>query len=154
MTPKRQRLWLLIFFMLSVSAGVGIILNSFNNSLIFFYTPTQLQEANVAPEQLIRIGGLVEVGSVERTGEQSIQFTITDTTHSVTASYTGLLPNLFREGQGVVAEGTLQPDGSLMAKTILAKHDENYMPQEVADELKKSGRWQHYSDENIENFAP
>jgi cytochrome c-type biogenesis protein CcmE len=97
----------------------------------------------IEPGKRFRIGGLVEKGSVEKNGK-SVAFRVTDGTSAVRVAYTGILPDLFREGQGVVANGALGPDGTFRATEILAKHDENYMPREVADALKKSGRWKHY----------
>lgn len=154
MTPKRQRMWTLIVCAVALCTGLGLVLHSFSKHLIYFYTPTQLHAASTMPEQIIRVGGMVEVGSIQKTGEQSVRFVITDLTQTITATYDGLLPTLFREGQGVVAQGTLTPDGELHAATILAKHDENYMPKEVVDALKASGRWQAYSDANKKAYAP
>lgn len=119
------------------------MLQTFQEHIVYFFTPSQLAEKSVQAGQVIRLGGLVEEDSIQSTGEQSIRFIITDLTATTKVTYTGLLPALFREGQGVVAQGSVNAKGVFEAKTILAKHDENYMPKEVVDALKKSGRWQH-----------
>ena len=144
MSPKRRRLWMVIASLLVAGGGVALILRNLGDHLIYFYTPTQLQEAPIVDGQIIRLGGLVETGSVESTGKDSIRFTVTDMTNERTVNYTGTLPSLFREGQGVIAQGSVQHDGTLLATTILAKHDEYYLPKEVVDELKASGRWEQY----------
>ncbi len=145
MKPKHKRLIGLLVAGLVMTSGLALMLSAFSENLIFFYTPSQLSALDADKRiRIMRSGGLVEMGSVQKTGKTSIRFVITDLTESITADYTGLLPSLFREGQGVVAQGTLQPDGSFHAATILAKHDENYMPPEVVEALKASGRWEHY----------
>ena len=116
-------------------------LAAFRENLVFFYSPTEVFEKGVAPEARIRIGGLVEEGSVTRGGDV-VTFRITDLSRDLPVTYRGALPDLFREGQGVVAEGKLGGDGVFVATQVLAKHDETYMPPEVAEALKKSGRWQ------------
>ena len=153
MTPKRQRLMIVLLCAVAVCGGVGLILYSFSQHIIYFYTPTQVQSAKPEPIQEVRIGGMVEVGSIKKLSNDTIRFTITDLTHSIRATYAGHVPALFREGQGVVAQGTVV-DGVLKVQTLLAKHDENYMPKEVVDSLKASGRWQHYSEENKKTYAP
>lgn len=129
-----------------MGVATTIILRNFEDNLVFFFTPSQWQEklAAHAPDRPVRIGGLVKTGSVQGEGNKT-RFTITDLMHDMPVTYTGLLPSLFREGQGAVAEGTVDETGTLNATTILAKHDENYMPKEVVDQLKASGRWQEYS---------
>ena len=141
MTPKRRRLWLLAGSLAVLGAAVGLVLTALNDNIVFFYSPTQIAEKKPEPERRFRLGGLVEQGSVQKNG-QEVRFTITDLQNTVPVVYRGLLPDLFREGQGVIAEGTLGPDGSFAAREVLAKHDENYMPPEVAKALKESGRWQ------------
>ena len=134
-----------------IAAGLGVltvaavlVLNAFQSNLVFFFTPTQIA-ANEAPlGRTFRVGGLVEPGSVKKDGPE-VRFTVTDLQKTVPVVYRGLLPDLFREGQGVIAEGTLGPDGVFLARDVLAKHDENYMPPEVAKALKESGRWQEGS---------
>ena len=142
MSPKRQRLLFACFGVGFLIAATLLIMSAFRENLVFFFTPSDLEEKDIAATQRIRIGGLVENGSIEQEGEV-INFVVTDLTHSLHARYTGIVPALFREGQGVVAEGYLEPDGVFRAEKLLAKHDENYMPPEVADALKKSGKWQH-----------
>ena len=141
MTRKRRRLYLLLGGMLGLGLAAGLVLYAFRDNLVFFYSPTEAMEKHVAPGTHIRIGGLVEKGSVEKNGDH-ITFRVTDLKNSLPVAYTGALPDLFREGQGVVAEGALTESGVFDATQILAKHDETYMPPEVAAALKKSGRWQ------------
>ncbi len=140
MTRKRRRLYFVILGLAGLGAGVALALNAFQDSIVFFRSPTEVVEGKVAAGRRLQIGGLVEAGSVVKDGK-NISFTVTDMAHTVKVQYTGLLPDLFREGQGVVAEGKMD-NGVFVASTILAKHDENYMPKEVADALKKSGHWQ------------
>lgn len=128
-----------------MAAGAGIILSSLSDTMIFFYTPTQLVEKQKTPEfnasATLRIGGLVKKGSVKNIPEGGIHFIVTDLSHELPVTYHGLVPSLFRDGQGVVAQGTLNEHGEMDAQTILAKHDETYMPRQVVDQLKASGRW-------------
>lgn len=146
MKPKHKRL-LTVSGMIAVMAVAAFgILSSFREQLIYFYTPTDLQatleSGAFERNREVRVGGLVKEGSISTPQPGTTAFLITDLSHDIPASYTGLLPALFREGQGVVAQGKFSDAGQLQAATILAKHDENYMPQEVVDALKKSGRWQ------------
>lgn len=145
MSPKRQRMLFAFFGVGFLVAAVLLIMNAFSQHLVFFFTPSDLQANPPAAEQRIRIGGLVEAGSVTHLQGDAITFTITDLTASVPAQFSGILPALFREEQGVVAEGYLQA-GIFHADKLLAKHDENYMPPEVAKALKASGKWQHAGD--------
>ena len=140
MKPKRKRLWLLVASLAVLGVAVALVLNALSDNLVFFYSPSQAAEKHVAPERRFRLGGLVEAGSVKKNG-QEVRFTVTDTHKSVQVIYRGLLPDLFREGQGVVAEGALGPDGVFVAREVLAKHDENYMPPEVAKAIKEAGQW-------------
>lgn len=140
MTRKRRRLYLLAAAMLALGVAAALVLVAFRENIVFFYSPTEVAEKQFSPETRIRIGGLVEEGSVVRNGD-SVTFRVTDLANVLPVAYTGALPDLFREGQGVVAEGTLRPDGVFAATEVLAKHDETYMPPEVAEALKKSGRW-------------
>lgn len=142
MKPKRRRLWFVVMGLVTLGVAAALVLTAFEDNLVFFYSPSDLAEKDVAPGRRIRLGGLVEEGSVERQGETT-RFVITDLSHTVAVSYTGILPDLFREGQGVVTEGTLEPGGRFRASEVLAKHDETYMPKEVADALKESGQWRH-----------
>lgn len=141
MKPKHQRLIFIMVSVLFLCASVLLTLRAFRENLIFFYSPTEAAAAHLTAGQTIRLGGLVEKKSL-RQEEQHFRFRITDGNTGTEVFYTGLLPNLFREGQGVIAEGAFNRDGTFAAKRILAKHDEKYMPKEVVDALKKSGRWQ------------
>ncbi len=125
-----------------LAAACGLILYAISDTLVFFYTPSEAIAKAVAPGTRFRLGGLVEKGSLVRGQGTHITFTVTDTDKQMPVSYTGVLPDLFREGQGVVAEGKLNAAGVFVADTVLAKHDEKYMPKEVADALKKKGVWQ------------
>lgn len=144
MTRKRRRMYFILLGLLGLGAGTGLVLTAFQDNIVFFFSPTEVATRHVTPEQRIRVGGLVEQGSVEKDGE-NVSFSVTDMSNTLHIKYHGLLPDLFREGQGVVAEGRMGPDGVFIASEVLAKHDENYMPREVADALKKSGRWQEGS---------
>jgi cytochrome c-type biogenesis protein CcmE len=125
----------------ALGAAAALALSALNDTLVFFYSPSEIEAKSLAPGQTIRIGGLVEEGSVATTGDGSVRFRVTDLKTALPVTYRGVLPDLFREGQGVVAQGTLGPDGAFAASEVLAKHDETYMPPEVAEALKKSGRW-------------
>ena len=143
MTRKQQRLGLLALGMAALAGATVLVLSAFNDNLVFFYSPSELKAKPVAADRRVRIGGLVEAQSLARGADgRSVSFRITDGASDVAVVYQGLLPDLFREGQGAVAEGKLRPDGVFAASSVLAKHDENYMPREVVDALKKSGHWQ------------
>jgi cytochrome c-type biogenesis protein CcmE len=143
MTRKRRRLYILLLFMIGLGTAAALTLTAFRDNLVFFYSPTEIVEKNAPAGRNMRIGGLVETGSVERApGSTQVRFKVTDLQTAITVVYNGALPDLFREGQGVVAQGQLGGDGVFHAREVLAKHDENYMPPEVAAALKKSGRWQ------------
>ena len=143
MTRKRRRLVALGIGLSLLGAATALVLMAFNDNLVFFYSPSELAEKAIDPDRRIRIGGLVEPQSVMHQADgREIDFRVTDGNRTVAVVYNGALPDLFREGQGVVAEGRLRPDGVFAATSVLAKHDEKYMPPEVADALKKSGRWQ------------
>lgn len=142
-TRKTKRLYIVLTGMTMLGIAAALVLTAFDDSLVFFLTPSDLAERQINPGQRVRLGGLVEEGSVQKQADGlTTSFVITDLTAAVPVLYTGILPDLFREGQGVVAEGTLEPGGTMRATEVLAKHDENYMPAEVADALKKSGQWQ------------
>jgi cytochrome c-type biogenesis protein CcmE len=143
MTRKRRRLYAVLAGMATLGLATFLVLSAFNDNLVFFYSPTDLKTKHVPFERQLRIGGLVEEHSVTREADgKTIDFRVTDGSNTVAVSFTGGLPDLFREGQGVVAEGVLRRDGSFLASNVLAKHDEKYMPPEVADALKRSGHWQ------------
>ena len=142
MTRKRRRLYLLGLSLTGLAVATALTLTAFQDNLLFFYSPTDLQAKPVAVDQRFRLGGLVAEESFQRLDDGiSFAFTVTDLANTVPVVYSGILPDLFREGQGVVAEGQLRPDGIFEASNVLAKHDENYMPREVADALKQSGEW-------------
>lgn len=142
MTRKSRRLVLISACGAVLALAVGLILSAMSGSIVFFRSPTEVAQQGVAPGTRFRLGGLVKEGSLRRGPDQTVDFAVTDTNATVQVSYKGLLPDLFREGQGVVTEGMLEPGGHFRADTVLAKHDESYMPREVADALKAQGRWQ------------
>ena len=143
MTRKRRRLLGLALGLGLLGAATAMVLAAFNDNLVFFYSPSDLSEKAIAPGRRIRIGGLVEKQSLQRAADgRSVDFRVTDGKTDLVVVFDGALPDLFREGQGVVAEGRLRADGVFVASSVLAKHDEKYMPPEVADALKKAGRWQ------------
>jgi len=138
MTPKRKkRMTLIGLMLLGVAIAAGFALQAFNENLMFFYTPSEVAAGEAPAGRMIRVGGLVTDGSVKRQSDGlTVQFDVTDNDKTITVQYTGILPDLFREGQGIVAHGRLQQDRLFVAEEVLAKHDENYMPPEVADALK------------------
>jgi cytochrome c-type biogenesis protein CcmE len=139
---RKQRRGILIGVCLAVLGfAVGLVLYAMRDSIVFFYSPSEVAKMQIDPYQRFRLGGLVEMGSVERGEGTSVRFAITDKSKTLPVTYVGVLPDLFREGQGVVAEGTLAADGVFHADTVLAKHDETYMPPEVAKKLKEQGVW-------------
>ena len=142
MTRKWRRLYVVGLGMLGLFAAAALVLTAFEENLVFFYSPSDLAEKTLPPGRPVRLGGLVEEGSIERRDGLTVHFRVTDLSQSTPVVYEGLLPDLFREGQGVVTEGTLGPDGVFVAREVLAKHDETYMPPEVVEALKKSGQWQ------------
>lgn len=141
MTRKRRRLYIVALGMLSLAVAAALVLTAFEDNLVFFYSPTDLKEKELPEDRLVRIGGLVEEESIQRGADNRVSFVVTDLSNSVSVTYQGILPDLFREGQGVVAQGSLGPDGVFVAREVLARHDENYMPPEVAEALRKSGEW-------------
>ncbi|MBX9934458.1 MAG: cytochrome c maturation protein CcmE [Methylobacterium sp.] len=142
MTRKSRRLIMIAVCGGVLALAVGLILSAMSGSIVFFRSPSEVAQQGVAAGTRFRLGGLVQDGSLKRGPDQTVDFAVTDTNATVAVQYRGLLPDLFREGQGVVAEGTLGPGGIFKADTVLAKHDESYMPREVADALKAQGRWQ------------
>lgn len=142
MTRKQRRLMLIASAGAMLFLAAGLVAYALRDSIVFFYGPTEIVEKGVQPGTRLRLGGLVEAGSVERGPGQRVSFAVTDARTTVKVSYSGLLPDLFREGQGVVTEGVLEAPGRFRADSVLAKHDETYMPREVADALKKQGHWQ------------
>jgi len=140
MTRKRRRLYIVVVAMSVLGIAAGLVLMSFEDSLVFFHSPSDLVEKPVPAGRTFRLGGLVEEGSYAKSGVV-ITFRVTDLAESIDVRFRGLVPDLFREGQGVVAEGQLDENGVFVASNVLAKHDENYMPPEVAESLKKAGNW-------------
>jgi cytochrome c-type biogenesis protein CcmE len=145
MTHKQQRALLLIGGLALLGIAAGLVLYALNDSIVFFYTPSEALARHVAEGQRFRLGGLVEKGSVRHDSNDAVTFTVTDRDRAMAVSYQGQLPDLFREGQGVVAEGRLGTGGVFQADSVLAKHDETYMPKEVADALKAKGVWKEGS---------
>jgi cytochrome c-type biogenesis protein CcmE len=145
MTRKQRRLILIGASLGVLAFAAALVLNALSDSIVFFNSPTDVVEKHVAAGSRIRIGGLVKPGSLQRGDNLRVRFDVTDGKSDVAVRYQGIVPDLFREGQGVVAEGTLEPGGTLVADTVLAKHDERYMPREVVDALKKTGRWEETS---------
>jgi cytochrome c-type biogenesis protein CcmE len=141
MTRKQRRLVLIGSGLGVLAIAVALMLNAFRDSIVFFNSPSDLAEKHIRPGTRIRLGGLVKTGSLVRNGDLRVRFEVTDGKSEIPVNYQGVLPDLFREGQGVVADGTIDGAGVFDADTILAKHDETYMPKEVADALKKSGHW-------------
>lgn len=142
MTRRGRRLALIAAALAVVGAAAGLSLYALSDSIVFFMSPSEVVQKAVAPGARLRIGGLVKVGTVVKSADQNVAFVLSDGAHELKVTYQGLLPDLFREGQGVVAEGVLTAPGEMRAESILAKHDERYMPREVVDALKKQGRWQ------------
>jgi cytochrome c-type biogenesis protein CcmE len=140
MTRKQTRLTIILASLGVLGLAAGLVLYAISDTIVFFYTPSEVTEKKVVPGTRLRLGGLVEKGSISKDGTTTF-FVVTDTTATMKVSYTGQLPDLFREGQGVVAEGAQNTSGVFVADTVLAKHDENYMPKEVADKLKEKGVW-------------
>jgi cytochrome c-type biogenesis protein CcmE len=141
MTRKQRRLVLIGSGMAVLGVAVALMLNALRNSIVFFNSPSDVVEKHVPVGTRIRLGGLVQNGSLMRGNNMSVRFEVTDGKNGIPVDYQGALPDLFREGQGVVAEGALDGSGTFKADSILAKHDETYMPKEVADALKRSGHW-------------
>lgn len=137
---KQKRAAVILAGLAILGIAAGIVLYALRDTIVFFYTPSEIAE-KVTPGQRFRLGGLVEAGSVVKGDGMKVRFAVTDTIRTVTVEYDGQLPDLFREGQGVVTEGKLDASGNFVADTVLAKHDETYMPKDVADRLKEKGVW-------------
>ncbi len=139
MKPRHKKLAFIITGVAGLAVIVALIMNAFRSNLVFFFTPTQVIAKEAPVDRTFRIGGLVEKGSLKRENDGlTVHFVVTDLKHDMNVTYKGILPDLFKEGKGVVAEGKLSPEGQFVASQVLAKHDENYMPPEVAAELKAS----------------
>jgi len=140
MKRKHKRLTFVVIALCLLGVAAALVLSAFEDNIVFFHSPTDIKQKNIAEGRRIRLGGLVEEGSVKKAEDAIVNFRVTDMATAINVTYKGILPDLFREGQGVVAEGQLK-GGVFVADEVLAKHDETYMPPEVADALKKSGQW-------------
>ena len=137
MTPRQKRMITVVAILAGVGIATVFALQSFQKNLLYYYSPSQIQAGEAPSTRSFRVGGLVENGSLKREpGSLEVRFILTDYAHQQSVSYTGVLPDLFREGQGVIARGKMGSDGMFVAEEVLAKHDENYMPPEVKDSLK------------------
>ena len=142
MKSGKKRLALVGVILLGVGAAAALAFTAFRQNMLYFFSPTQVSAGEAPIGHTFRLGGLVETGSLKRHADGlTVDFAITDTAHRVPVTYSGVLPDLFREGQGIVAQGAFRPDRTFFAKQVLAKHDETYMPREVADRLKEKGEW-------------
>jgi cytochrome c-type biogenesis protein CcmE len=145
MTRKKRRLMVLLLAGLGLGTATALTLTAFQDNLVFFFSPSDVLANRPTPDRAFRLGGLVEAGSVERgmgsDGRPAATFRVTDGANAIPVTYSGVLPDLFREGQGVVTLGRLLPDGKFRATEVLARHDETYMPPEVADALRRAGHW-------------
>ncbi|MCW0235897.1 MAG: cytochrome c maturation protein CcmE [Ferrovibrio sp.] len=153
MTRKRKRLLAVLGLVGGLAVAAALVLSAFNDNLVFFHSPSDVAEKQLPADRRFRLGGLVEQGSVKKDGLNT-DFIVTDLRNSIPVRYTGMLPDLFREGQGVVANGRLDAQGRFIASEVLAKHDENYMPPEVAEALKKSGQWHEKSGDHNKLVKP
>jgi cytochrome c-type biogenesis protein CcmE len=140
MKARHRRLLWIVGGLAALAVAATFVTNAFRSNLVFFFTPTQIADGEAPTNKAFRIGGLVEPDSLQRVGDgTTVVFRVTDNARTVPVSYTGILPDLFKEGRGVVAQGTLEPDGTFKAREVLAKHDENYMPPEAAEALERAG---------------
>jgi cytochrome c-type biogenesis protein CcmE len=154
MTPRQRRMTLVFGIIAGVSIAGALALSAFRQNVTFFFDPSQVASGQVPPGERFRLGGMVTKGSVQRApGSLEVRFVVTDFKHDIPVSYTGVLPDLFREGQGVVAHGKIV-SGTFVADEVLAKHDEKYMPPEVVDALKRSGHWQETAAPQAAKNAP
>jgi cytochrome c-type biogenesis protein CcmE len=140
MKARHRRLLWIVAGLAALGIAATLVTNAFRSNLVFFFTPTQIADGEAPTNKAFRIGGLVEPDSVQRVGDgTTVTFRVTDNAKTISVAYTGILPDLFKEGRGVVAQGTLEPDGTFKAREVLAKHDENYMPPEAAEALRRAG---------------
>lgn len=151
---KQQRMLLVAVAVLLLGGATTLVMFALSDSVAFFATPTDIAEGKVEKDKNFRIGGLVVDGSVGRSGDGVVSFALTDQANEVTVQYAGILPDLFREGQGIVAQGRIGDDGTFMASEVLAKHDENYMPAEVAESLKQAGMWNEEGEGHSDGLMP
>ncbi|MBU0724428.1 MAG: cytochrome c maturation protein CcmE [Alphaproteobacteria bacterium] len=145
---KKRRLYIIGLGMLALAASTALVLNAFEDNIVFFFSPSDLQAKPVEEGRTFRLGGLVEEGSVQRMDGLTISFRVTDMANVIPVTYTGVVPDLFREGQGVVAQGQLK-SGVFVAREVLAKHDETYMPPEVAEALKRAEHWREDTAKSV-----
>ena len=138
MKARHKRFGFLVVALVGLGLASWLVLNALDNNLSYFFSPTEVAENKAPGDHIFRLGGLVESGSLQRGQELTVRFAVTDNANKVNVEYTGILPDLFQEGQGVIAQGRMNADGVFVADEVLAKHDENYMPPEVADALEKS----------------
>ncbi len=142
MTRKRRRLYIVLFGMAILGVAAALVLTAFEDNIVFFHSPTDIATKDLPKDRRLRVGGVVVADSIKREADGvTIRFDLTDLSNTVAVTYRGVLPDLFREGQGAVVEGKLDAGNVFRAEEVLAKHDETYMPKEVADALKKSGHW-------------
>jgi cytochrome c-type biogenesis protein CcmE len=143
MTRKQRRMSIVLAGLVTLGIATALVLTAFEDSVVYFHSPTDIAtRQDLQKDRRLRLGGLVKQGTWHKAADGlTHNFAVTDTAHDIKVAYKGIMPDLFREGQGVVMEGRLQPDGSFRADDVLAKHDENYMPREVADSLKEAGMW-------------
>ena len=143
MTRKKRRIYFILIGLATLSTAVALVMTAFEDNIVYFHSPTDIAtRTDLQKDRRLRLGGLVKQGSWQKESDGlTHKFFVTDTAHDIRVAYKGIMPDLFREGQGVVMEGRLQQDGSFRADEVLAKHDENYMPKEVADSLRKAGMW-------------
>ena len=154
MTRKQRRLTIIGGSLAVLAVAAALVLNAMRDSIVFFSTPAAVAEKHIAVGKRFRLGGLVEPGSLVRGDNLAVSFQVGDGSATLPVAYKGILPDLFREGQGVVAEGILEAPAVFRAETILAKHDERYMPREVVDSLKKQGRWQEGASGQLGSVKP
>ena len=153
MKPRHKRAAIVLAVISAVGVAVALVLNAFNSNLVFFYTPTQIADQQAPQGRTFRVGGLVQAGSVVREGV-TVRFVVTDTLKTVPVRYEGVLPDLFKEGKGVVAQGQLGADGVFAAREVLAKHDENYMPPEAADALQRADKMRAKMADTLSKSEP
>jgi cytochrome c-type biogenesis protein CcmE len=150
MKPRHKRLALIVAGLAALGVAAALILNAFRSNLVFFYSPSQIAKQEAPQGRPFRIGGLVQAGSVQRQPDGvTVRFAVTDTAYTIPVQYTGILPDLFKEGKGVVAQGELLPDGTFRAREVLAKHDENYMPPEAADAVERAHKAMQESQKTL-----
>ena len=143
MKPRHKRLAIIAAGVAALAVAAALVLNAFQSNLVFFFSPSQIAAGEAPKDRAFRVGGMVQAGSLKRLGDGlTVEFIVTDTARSIPVTYKGILPDLFREGKGVVAQGRLGPDGIFRASEVLAKHDENYMPPEAAHALEQAAKAQ------------